>query len=82
MRKNLGAHRVVQTIVVGNHGSLGIGTQVTTLSAFSDLWNVFSPPVAVEIAGPHESTRNGFVRVGFSLRGAMGTVRGRIARHA
>jgi len=72
--------RTVRTIVADDHGALAVGTHVTAVNAFSNLLNVFAPPVTVEIAAPGESTRQGFVRVGSSLRGALGAARGQFAK--
>lgn len=74
--------RTLKTIIVDDHGALEIGTHVTVVNAFSNLLNVFAPPVTVEIAAPGDSTRLGFVRVGSSLRGALGAARGQFSKRA
>ncbi len=73
-------HRNVQAIVSDESGNLAIGTKVTALSSFSNLMNVFSPPVSIGIMNVGEPTRVGFLKVGTSLRKAMGNVRDRAIR--
>ena len=63
--------RVVRTMIANHDGGVRIGAKVTAASGFSNLMNLFSPPVLVKGTGPGEITQIGFQKVGRSLASVM-----------